>query len=168
MSQFIVWFTGLSGSGKTTISEKLFKDFKKKIKIKIIDGDIFRRKINNYNYNDFHREKLGHLKIKQAIKYYDKGYSVIVSGVAYKRKWRSDLRKFCKQRIYREVFLKCSISQCIKRNIKKKKNKDLYKKEKYKYEEYKHYDLRLNTSCLDPDTMYIKLKKFINKIHEQK
>ena len=26
--------------------------------------------------------------------YYDKGYFVIVSGVAYKKKWRNDLRNF--------------------------------------------------------------------------
>ena len=41
----IIWFTGLSGSGKTTLSKKLMKKLSsKKFKVKIIDGDIFRKK----------------------------------------------------------------------------------------------------------------------------
>ena len=40
MSAKILWFTGLSGAGKTTLSNKLFKILKKKsIKVKKIDGD---------------------------------------------------------------------------------------------------------------------------------
>ena len=41
----IIWLTGLSGSGKTTISKSLYKHFKKnKFKIYHIDGDNFRKK----------------------------------------------------------------------------------------------------------------------------
>ena len=48
----IIWLTGLSGSGKTTISKKLYEIFsKKKYKIIKIDGD-FVRKITN-NTKDF-------------------------------------------------------------------------------------------------------------------
>ena len=47
MKSKVVWFTGLSGSGKSTISliikEKLEKEGKK---IKIIDGDIIRESLH--------------------------------------------------------------------------------------------------------------------------
>ena len=43
---FLIWFTGISGSGKTTLSKKLYNILKKKykIKLKLIDGDNFRKK----------------------------------------------------------------------------------------------------------------------------
>ena len=90
INRSILWFTGLPGSGKTALSKKLHENLKKnKIKTKVIDGDYFRKKITNLNYDDSSREAIGYLKIKEAIKYYDKGYFVIVSGVAYKKKWRN-------------------------------------------------------------------------------
>ena len=162
MHRTILWFTGLPGSGKTSLLKKLnFNLKKKKIKTKIIDGDKFRKKITNFKYDNNSRENIGFLKIKEAIEYYDKGYFVIVTGVAYKKKWRKALRKFCKQRDYKEVYLKCSISKCIQRNIYQKKNKDLNNKNNYKYEEYKDYDLKINTSCLDLHKSYIKLEEYL-------
>ena len=66
----ILWLTGLPGSGKTALSNKLYKILKKnKIKTKVIDGDNFRKKITNRNYDDSSREAIGYLKIKEAIKY---------------------------------------------------------------------------------------------------
>ena len=47
MKTKIIWFTGLSGSGKTTLSNQLYSFLKKKdssIKIKVLDGDKFRKK----------------------------------------------------------------------------------------------------------------------------
>ena len=43
----IVWLTGLSGAGKSTLALKLKKKLlnkKKTLRIKIIDGDLFRKK----------------------------------------------------------------------------------------------------------------------------
>ena len=41
----IIWFTGLSGSGKTTISNFLKKKLKSKnFKVFVVDGDKFRKK----------------------------------------------------------------------------------------------------------------------------
>ena len=47
---FIIFLTGLTNSGKTTISNLLFKYFKNiGLKSKNIDGDKFRKKIKNLN-----------------------------------------------------------------------------------------------------------------------
>ena len=167
MVNSILWFTGLPGSGKTTLLKKLNKNLKKnKIKTKVIDGDDFRKKISDYDYDNNARERIGFLKIKEAIKYYDKGYFVIVSGVAHKKKWRKDLRNICENRSYKEIFLKCSIEECIKRNFVQNKNKDLGNKNNYKYEEYKDYDLKINTSCVDLNKSYIKLQNFLKLTDE--
>ena len=49
MSAKVIWFTGLSGSGKSTLASLLIKKIKKKnnkIKIKLVDGDTYRKKNN--------------------------------------------------------------------------------------------------------------------------
>ena len=44
----IIWFTGLSGSGKTTFAKLVLKEIKKKIKnFYHLDGDQFRSLMNN-------------------------------------------------------------------------------------------------------------------------
>ena len=48
----IIWFTGLSGAGKTTLAKNLNKKLTKlNFKVQNIDGDIFRKK--NKNNNNF-------------------------------------------------------------------------------------------------------------------
>ena len=45
MLKKVVWFTGLSGVGKSTISNEQFKKLRKrKYKVLKIDGDVFRKK----------------------------------------------------------------------------------------------------------------------------
>jgi len=51
MKRKIVWFTGLSGSGKTTLSTYISKYLrKKKFKVRLLDGDKFRKKNNFKKY----------------------------------------------------------------------------------------------------------------------
>ena len=162
----ILFLTGIPGAGKTELSKKLYENLKKnKVKTKNIDGDKFRKKITNQNYDDKSRELIGRLKIMEAIKYYDKGYFVIVSGVGYKKKWRNDLRRICKNINYKEIYLKCSISECIKRNLFLNKNKELLKKKSYKYEEYKNFDLMIDTESL---SLYKSLNKILKLINVSK
>ena len=116
---FIFWFTGLSGSGKTFLILKL-KNYleKKKIKkIKVIDGDTFRKNIKNYKYDIQSREKIGFLKADLAKQFYNKGYVVLVSGIAHKKIWRAKLRKILYNCNYSEIYLKCPINECKKRKI---------------------------------------------------
>ena len=44
---FTVWFTGLSGSGKSTVAEMLFHEFKARgLKTEILDGDVVRQNLS--------------------------------------------------------------------------------------------------------------------------
>ncbi len=46
----IIWLTGLSGAGKTTLSKNLKKEIKKK-KCLLIDGDEFRKKTGQRSFS---------------------------------------------------------------------------------------------------------------------
>ena len=61
----VLWITGLSGAGKTTIGDLVFKELNKEFtKIKKLDGDLLRRKLNlKRNKKTFtvaHRKKICH------------------------------------------------------------------------------------------------------------
>ena len=44
---FTVWFTGLSGAGKSTIAEMLFHEFQARgMKAEILDGDVVRQNLS--------------------------------------------------------------------------------------------------------------------------
>jgi adenylyl-sulfate kinase len=44
---FTVWFTGLSGSGKSTVAEMLYHELKaRQMKVEILDGDIVRQNLS--------------------------------------------------------------------------------------------------------------------------
>ena len=63
MLKKVVWFTGLSGVGKSTISNEIFKKLKrKKYKVFKIDGDNFRRK---KKYKKLKLFKLSSLEIEK-------------------------------------------------------------------------------------------------------
>ena len=66
----IIWFTGLSGSGKTTLSKKLNKRLlSKKFKVKIVDGDKFRKK--NKTKENFSKKNIKENNLS-IIRYIDK------------------------------------------------------------------------------------------------
>ena len=154
MKSKIVWFTGLSGSGKTTLSFFISKKLKKKkFKVKIIDGDIFRKKNNT---NKFTKKEITKNNL-QIIRYIDnlrKSYDyVIVSVISPLEKTRRYAYKKFKSS-YFEVHTKCNLKELIKRDPKKlyeKAKKNIIKNligfnSKIKYEPSKHKKIFVNTS----------------------
>ena len=95
---FIIFFTGISASGKSTICLKLQKKFKNLgfKKVKNIDGDFFRKKLRNFNYENISRDKVGDYKISIAKKFLKKKNIVLVSGIAHNKGWRKKLKKQAK------------------------------------------------------------------------
>ena len=119
----VIWFTGMSGSGKTTYALKLKKYLlKNSIDFVLLDGDIVRQ---IYNKPLFTRE--GRIRnidlirvITKAIK--NTGYHVIVAAITPYEKMRQKNRKVLKDD-YIEIYCKCDLKMLIKRDVK-----GLYKK----------------------------------------
>ena len=114
----IIWFTGLSGSGKSKISQAVRTQLEKLgvKKVKLIDGDIFRKKIKNFSYSQSGRNKVGNAKLILAKSFKKKGYVVLVSGIAANKSWRKKIKKTTKELI--EVYVKCPLYICKKRDYK--------------------------------------------------
>lgn len=168
---FIIFFTGISASGKSTICLNLLKKFKKLgfKKVKNIDGDYFRKKLQNFNYKSVSRDKVGDYKISIARKFLKKKYIVLVSGIAHKKSWRKKIKETSKD--YFEIYLKCPAKVCEKRDFKKQYTKA--KKGKINnfigvnepYQLGSTNDLTVNTSSLSIAKSVIKVFNFLKKNH---
>lgn len=153
MKSKIVWFTGLSGSGKTTLSNYISKKLtNKKFKVKIIDGDVFRKKnkVNKFTREGIIKNNLEIIKkISNIMLKYD---YIIVSVISPLKKTRKlAFNKFKEN--YFEVYTKCSIKKLFKRDPKKlyfKAKNNLIKdligfNSKIKYEETNYKKIIVNT-----------------------
>jgi adenylyl-sulfate kinase len=113
-----IWFTGLSASGKSTLSERLFKELKQLglKNVELLDGEAVRDILKNDNFDESNREKIGIQKAKIALELNKQGKIVLVSGIAHKKKWRDDIRVMFDN--YYEIYLDCSLEDCSKRDYK--------------------------------------------------
>lgn len=113
-----IWFTGLSASGKSTLSERLYNDLNElNIKnVELLDGESIRDMLKMYDFDPDSREQIGIYKAKIALNLNKEGKIVLVSGIAHKKKWRNDLRSMFDD--YFEIFLDCNLDACIKRDYK--------------------------------------------------
>ena len=116
----VIWIIGLSGSGKTYLSKKIFQRFEgKKI---LVDGDTVRKYITyKLKYSKIDREK-NSILISDLCKFLEsQGFLVVCSILSIFRKHqKANRRKF---QNYFQIFLKTELS-----NLKKRNNKKIYNK----------------------------------------
>jgi adenylylsulfate kinase-like enzyme len=118
----VLWITGLSGSGKTTIAKMLNNHLKKKYsKVIWLDGDQLRKKLKLFhNKNTFSfnfRIKLGKKYSKIARSYEKKGFFVIISVMALSKEVFKFNRRYIKN--YHEIYLNIPLSELKTRDPKK-------------------------------------------------
>lgn len=118
----VIWLTGLSGSGKTTIANHLMKRLKEKSVVPVIlDGDEIRHAIKLQGFDEDSRKK-HNLNVGYIASLFEKqGNIVIVSLISPYDDTRNEIRKMCSNFI--EVYVSTDIEICIKRDPK-----GLYKK----------------------------------------
>ena len=122
----IIWFTGISGVGKTTLAKYLIKLIETKINNLIhVDGDEFRKIYNNdLGYNIKDRNKNAE-RIINFVKFLDNyKINVVLSANLTSQKYR----KYCKRNFknFYEINIQSNIQSLIKRdkkNIYNKRNK---------------------------------------------
>lgn len=118
-----LWFTGLSGAGKTTLGKLLLNKIHKYEKILILDGDEVRKGLNSdlgYSMQD-RIENIRRVSYTAKI-LDDNGFIVIVTLISPTCKSRQLAREILGDNFF-EIFIKCNINICIERDVK-----GLYKK----------------------------------------
>ena len=118
----VIWFTGLSGAGKTTLAEKLAAYLKKNgKKCELLDGDTVRNIFPQTGFSkkerDDHVKRMGFL----ASMLERNGITVVASFISPYRESRDFVRKICRNFV--EVYVSTSLEICEKRDVK-----GLYKK----------------------------------------
>lgn len=121
----VIWFTGLSGSGKSAISEQLDKLlFEKGYKTFILDGDNVRWGINaDLGFKKNEREENIRRIAEVAKLFNDAGIIVLTAFISPYEQLRQKAEKIIGPRNFIEVYVNTSLDKCIKRDVK-----GLYKK----------------------------------------
>lgn len=120
----VFWFTGLSGSGKTTIAEALSDLLiKEGSSVLILDGDSIRSTINkelSFSEEDI---KTNNLKVAKLVRKNQHSYDfILVPIISPYRNHRSLVRDIINSN-FNELYINCSLEECIERDTK-----GLYKK----------------------------------------
>ncbi|MCW9046742.1 MAG: adenylyl-sulfate kinase [Gammaproteobacteria bacterium] len=121
----IIWFTGLSGSGKTTIANALEQRLHKEaFRTYLLDGDNVRHGLSNdLGFSDNDRTE-NIRRIGEVSKLFiDAGVMVLATFISPFIKDRKCVRNIVNETEFIEIYIKCPLELCENRDIK-----GLYKK----------------------------------------
>ena len=164
-----IWFTGLSGSGKSTIAQALEKKLSQNNKhTYVLDGDNLRLGINkNLGFSAVDRAENIRRVAEISKLMVDAGLIVIVAVISPFEKDRAFAKSLFQKNEFYEIFVNTPLKVCMKRDPK-----NLYKKTKSiknfstigltgSYEQPKNPFLKIDTSKEDISTS---INKIIKKI----
>lgn len=120
---FVMWLTGLPGSGKTTIARGLEKELRARdLKFEVFDGDEVRKNLSKgLGFSREDRDTHNRRVIYVCKLLTRNGVNAIVSLISPYRSTRAYARDQLPKFV--EVYLKCSVEECMRRDPK-----GLYKK----------------------------------------
>lgn len=118
---FTVWLTGLSGAGKTTISQLLLEELERRgCLVDVLDGDVVRTHLSrglgfSREDRDTNIERIGWV----AARLTRHGAAVIVSAVSPYAKARRQARSWVEEHgHFLEVWVNASVEECARRDVK--------------------------------------------------
>jgi adenylylsulfate kinase len=123
----IIWLTGLSGSGKSTIANNLETAlFERGINTYVLDGDNVRNGLNNdLGFSAEDREENIRRIGEVAKLFVDAGIITITAFISPYKKDRDIVRRSVDKEEFIETFVKCPLHVCEQRDVK-----GLYRKAK--------------------------------------
>jgi adenylylsulfate kinase len=124
-NSFLLWFTGLSGSGKSTIANAVeYELYKLGIKTYTLDGDNIRKGLNNdLSFSPQDRTENIRRIAETSNLMIDAGIVVLAAFVSPYKKDRENIKNIVKDVNFVEVYINTSIEECERRDVK-----GLYKK----------------------------------------
>jgi len=116
----VIWFTGLSAAGKSTLANSLSKELHMiGVKSYVLDGDNIRHGLNkNLGFSPEDRKENIRRIGEVAKLFVDAGLIAMTAFISPYREDRNDARNLLKEDEFIEVFVKCSLSECEKRDPK--------------------------------------------------
>lgn len=116
----VIWFTGLSAAGKSTLANVLSKELHiMQIKNYVLDGDNIRHGLNK-NLGFSHDDRKENIRrIGEVAKLFvDAGLIAMAAFISPYREHRSNVRRLLGNGQFIEVFVKCPVSECERRDPK--------------------------------------------------
>ncbi len=164
---FVLWFTGLSGSGKSELASRVATKLKKiNKKVEILDGDVVRQSLTkDLGFTEADRKTNLERVIFVAKLLSRNGIATLVSFISPYIASRDAARRTTTNFI--EIFVKCPVEVCIERDVK-----GLYKKAitgeienftgiSHPYEEPPNPEIIVETDKETPEESVIKIIYFL-------
>jgi adenylylsulfate kinase len=113
----VLWFTGLSGSGKSTIAVRVHEELVRRgADVEYIDGDALREVFPNTGFTREQREehlrRTGYMASRLAAH----GVTVVASFVSPYRESREFIRRHCPEFV--EIYVSTPLEECERRDVK--------------------------------------------------
>ena len=168
-----IWFTGLHGSGKSTIAENLAEILRKRnIPLVLLDGDELRKTISSdlgYSIKDRNEHMKRVVELCKHVN--DNGILAIACVASPTRQSREYAKKIIKNLFL--AYVKCPLDICEKRDVKGHYKKARKKEKGFEnfvginlpFEEPKNADIALNT---DKEKIIESVSKLLKKLEDKK
>jgi adenylylsulfate kinase len=116
----VIWFTGLSGAGKTTLAKRLEEElFARGFMVQILDGDNIRSGINNnLNFSDDGRKENIRRIAEVSKLFLNCGIIAINSFISPTQEMRHLAKEIIGQDDFLEVYINAPLAVCEKRDVK--------------------------------------------------
>lgn len=152
----VLWFTGLSGSGKSTISEKVYAQLKDEgYEVEHLDGDAVREVFPKTGFSkkerDDHVKRVGFI----ASLLQKHGVFVVASFISPYQDARDFVRNMCQD--FTEIHISTPLEVCEERDVKglyakaRKGEIDNFTGISDPYEEPENPELRIDTTDITPE-----------------
>lgn len=113
----VIWLTGLSGAGKTTLAEALMARLGDKAFL--LDGDSLRQGLNrDLGFSPEDRLEVGRRIGEVARLLMEAGFTVIVASISPYRQVRDGVRALFDAGEFMEVYVRCPLEVCERRDPK--------------------------------------------------
>jgi adenylylsulfate kinase len=113
----VLWFTGLSGAGKSTIAKAVYRELERRsIAVEYLDGDVIRDLLPGSGFTraerDAHVKRVGFL----ASRLEHHGVCVVCALISPYRETRETVRRLCREFI--EIHVSTPLAHCEQRDVK--------------------------------------------------
>ncbi len=167
----VLWFTGLSGSGKSTIARKVMeKLFDQGCQVALLDGDNIRHGLcGDLGFSGKDRSENIRRVGEVAKLFYEQGNLVICTFISPFQKDRQFVKSLLPNDRFIEIYVKCDLSVCVRRDTK-----GLYKKAQdgqipeftgisSPYEEPQKSDITVETDIMSVDQSLESIISFLSE-----